>query len=89
MKARRCCPGCFRLTTFARLGQHLAFIHYDTKINGCPTAEADFQRKFKVSRPAVHDTILALERGGWITRAPGKPRSIRLKLRRNQISDLE
>ena len=61
-----------------RQGQYLAFIYYYTKINGVPPAEADMQRYFRVSPPAVHEMVKALERHGFITREPGKPRTIRL-----------
>jgi hypothetical protein len=47
-------------------------------LNRQPPAEADFQRFFGVSSPAVHDMILGLERRGLISRVPRQPRSIRL-----------
>jgi len=72
-----------------RQGQYLAFIYYYTKIHGVPPAQADMQRYFQVSPPAVHDMVLNLERRGFITREPGKPRSIRLLLPRAEIPDLE
>ena len=72
-----------------RQGQYLAFIYYYTKIHGVPPAQADMQRYFQVSPPAVHDMVLNLERLGFITREPGKPRSIRLLLTRAEIPDLE
>ena len=64
----------------ARQGQYLSFIHDYTKINGQPPAEADMQRYFKVSPPAVHDMIVMLEMKGLIERTPGMARSIRLLL---------
>jgi repressor LexA len=70
-------------------GQYLAFIHYYTKVNGCPPAEADFQRYFQVSPPSVHAMIVALEKRGFISRVPGKGRSISLNLGREQLPDLE
>jgi repressor LexA len=72
-----------------RQGQYLAFIYYYTKIQGVPPAEADMQRYFRVSPPAVHDMVLMLERQGFISREPGKPRSIRLLLSREELPDLE
>jgi repressor LexA len=70
-------------------GQYLAFIYYYTKLNGRPPAEADMQRYFRVSPPAVHQMILTLERCGFIARTPGQARSIRLLLTREQLPDLE
>ena len=70
-------------------GQYLAFIFHYTKINGRPPAESDFQRYFKVSPPSVHHMIVSLEQGGWISRQPGQARSITLRLRRDQLPDLE
>ena len=59
-------------------GQYLAFIHTYTLLNRRPPAEADLQRFFGVTPPAVHDMILGLERRGLISRVPRQPRSIRL-----------
>lgn len=42
-------------------GQYLAFIHYYSKVNGRPPAEADMQRYFQVSSPSIHQMVLALE----------------------------
>ena len=69
-------------------GQYLAFIHYYTKIHGVAPAEADMQRYFKVSPPAVHNMIVTLERRGFIKRTPGAGRSIQLLLTRDQLPDL-
>ena len=33
-----------------RQGQYLAFIHQYTKHHGCPPAEADIRRYFKIDR---------------------------------------
>ena len=72
-----------------RQGQYLAFIYYYTKLNGRPPAEADMQRYFRVSPPAVHQMVLNLEERGCITRVPGEPRSIRLLLPPETLPDLE
>ena len=70
-------------------GQHLAFIYYYTRVNCRPPAQADTQRYFGLSAPAVHQMILALERHGFITRVPSQARSLKLLLRRDQLPDLE
>ena len=70
-------------------GQYLAFIHYYTKLNGVPPAEADMQRFFRVTAPVVHEMVKALDRHGFIAREPGKPRAIRLLLARAELPDLE
>jgi Mn-dependent DtxR family transcriptional regulator len=57
-------------------GQYLAFIYAYTRVLGRPPAEADIQRYFGVTPPTVHQMILTLERGGFIRRTPGVPRSI-------------
>ena len=41
-------------------GQYLAFIHHYTLIHGQAPAEADMQRYFRTSPPAVHQMVLAL-----------------------------
>ena len=72
----------------ARQGHYLAFIHAYTLVNGRPPAEADMQRFFRISGPAVLQMVLGLERVGPISRQPGMPRSIRLLIERAQIPEL-
>lgn len=73
----------------AKQGQYLAFIYYYTKIHGTPPAESDFRRFFGVTAPVVHQMIIMLEARGFIEREPGKARTIRLRLTRAQLPDLE
>jgi repressor LexA len=70
-------------------GQYLALIYNYTKINGRPPAEADMQRYFRVSPPTVHQMVLTLEKRGFITREPGKARSIRVLLPPEELPYLE
>jgi repressor LexA len=72
-----------------RQGRYLAFIHYYIKVNGRPPAEADMQRYFRVSAPAVHQMVLNLDDRGLIARVPGQPRSIRVLVPREQLPELE
>lgn len=73
----------------AKQGQYLSFIYYFNKIHGVAPAEADLQRFFKVAAPSVHGMIVSLERRGLIEKAPGKARSIRLRVPRASLPDLE
>jgi repressor LexA len=72
----------------ARQGQYLAFIFYYSKIHMCSPSEADMQRYFRVSPPAVHQMILSLEKLGLIERTPGQGRSVKLLVPRDQLPDL-
>ena len=72
-----------------RQGQFLAFIYYYTKIHGCSPAERDMQSYFRISAPAIHQMVVTLDNRGFIEREPGKARSIRLLLSRDQLPDLE
>ncbi len=72
-----------------RQGQFLAFIHYYAKLNGCPPAEGDMVRYFKITAPAVHQMVVTLEKHRLIERVPGQARSIRLLLVREDLPDLE
>jgi hypothetical protein len=72
-----------------RQGQYLAFIHYYTKVNGKPPAEADMQRYFRVTPPTVHQMVVTLEANGFIERVPGQGRSIRLLIPREELPELE
>ena len=64
-----------------RQGQYLAFIDAYARVHGRPPAEADLQRRFRVSPPAVHQMALALERAGLIRRQPGLARSIEVSVK--------
>jgi len=70
-------------------GQYLAFIHTYTLLNRQPPAEADFQRFFGVTPPAVHDMILGLERRGLISRVPRQARSIKLMVPAADLPQLQ
>ena len=59
-------------------GQYLAFIYAHSRLHRRAPAEADVQRHFAVSPPAVHQMIVTLERNALIRRQPGVPRSIEL-----------
>jgi repressor LexA len=72
-----------------RQGQYLAFIYYYTKLHRRAPSEADMQRYFMVSPPAVHQMILGLEKQGFIERMRGQSRSIRLLLPREQLPELD
>jgi repressor LexA len=69
--------------------QYLAFIYYYSKIHGIPPAEVDFGRFFRVTPPVVHQMIKTLHARGFIDREPGKARSIRLRLTRAELPDLD
>ena len=73
----------------AKQGQYLSFIHYYSKIHGRAPAEADLQRFFRVTPPVAHQMIKTLAARGFIDREPGTARSIRLRLTRTQLPDLE
>jgi len=70
-------------------GQYLASIHYYTKVNGKRPAEADMQRYFRVTPPTVHQMVVTLEAKGFIGHVPGRRRSIRLLIPREELPELE
>jgi DNA-binding MarR family transcriptional regulator len=73
----------------AKQGQYLAYIYYYTKIHGRPPAESDLQRFFRVTPPVVHQMSKTLDARGVIERQPGAAHSMRLRLTREQLPDLE
>jgi hypothetical protein len=73
----------------AKQGQYLAFIFYYTKLHGFAPAESDMQNYFKVSPPSVHQMLVTLETNGFIERVPGRGRSIRVLIPREELPDLE
>jgi repressor LexA len=70
-------------------GQYLAFIYYYTKINCRPPAEADMQAYFGTTPPTIHQMIMTLEEKGFITKVPGKARSIQILLPFSQLPLLD
>lgn len=72
-----------------RQGQFLAFIYYYTKIHRQPPAELDMAQHFGITPPSVHQMVVTLDRLGLIERTPGQSRSIRLRLGREDLPDLE
>ena len=70
-------------------GQYLAFIHAYTLVLGRPPAEADLQRRFRVTPPSVHQMVITLERAGLIRRQPGKARSIRILIDPHALPPLQ
>ena len=70
-------------------GQYLAFIDTYTTLHGVAPAEADMQQFFRVTPPAVHRMVLALEHRRLLERVPGRSRSLRLLLASDEIPKLE
>jgi Mn-dependent DtxR family transcriptional regulator len=69
-------------------GPFLAFIHYYTKLNGCPPAEADLARYLEIMPPAAYQMVIAREQHGLIELVPGPARSIRLLPAGKDLPDL-
>jgi Mn-dependent DtxR family transcriptional regulator len=70
-------------------GQYLACIFFYTKMHGFAPAESDMQNYFRVSPPSVHQMVMTLEAKGFIERTPGKGRSIRLLIPREDLPALQ
>jgi len=70
-------------------GQYLAFIRTYTLIHRQPPAEADMQRFFRVTPPAVHSVVLTLATHGLVERVPGRARSIRVLVAPEELPALE
>lgn len=70
-------------------GQYLAFIRAYTVIHREPPAEADMQRFFRVTPPAVHSMVLTLAERGLVERVPGRARSLRILVPPEELPQLE
>lgn len=70
-------------------GQYLSFIATYERLHGRAPAEVDLQRYFGVTPPSVHQMILTLERRGLITRVPGAPRSMKLRVSTTVLPSLQ
>jgi DNA-binding MarR family transcriptional regulator len=77
------------MTFTTKQGQYLAFIHAYTKLNRRPPAEADMQRFFGVTPPAVHRMVVELELRGLVRRQQGVARSIEVLVPPNELPPLE
>jgi DNA-binding MarR family transcriptional regulator len=72
-----------------RQGQFLAFIYLYRRLHRQGPAELDLALFFRLTPPSVHGMIVKLEELGLITREPGVPRSARVVIPTDEISDLE
>jgi hypothetical protein len=69
--------------------RYLAFIYIYTRLNSRPPAEADIQRFFRVTAPAVHQVIETLTKHRYISRMPYAARSIQVLLPPHELPLLE
>ena len=69
-------------------GQYLAFIRLYARLHRRPPAETDMQEYFHVSPPSVHQMVLTLERGGFISRQPRVARSIQVLVDPKHLPEL-
>ncbi len=69
-------------------GQCLASTYAYTLVNGRPPAQADVQRFFQVTPPAVHQMLLTLEWAGLISRQPGAAQNIAVQVNRADLPTL-
>lgn len=72
-----------------RQGQYLAYIHFYTKVHRIPPSENEIARYFGVAGPSAHRMILALEAKDLLWRTPGSPRTLRVRLDREEVPDLD
>jgi len=72
-----------------RQGQFLAFIYLYTKLHRQSPAELDMVWYFRVTPPSVHSMVVKLHELGLISREPGKARSIRVAIPKEEIPELE
>ncbi len=70
-------------------GQYLSFIYSYIKLNKRPPAHRDFQIFFRLDPASVNSMLKTLEKKRFIARQKGKPRSIQLLLKREELPDLD
>jgi hypothetical protein len=63
-----------------RQRDYLLFIVKYIKRYGRAPAESDIEKHFLVSAPSVNQMMQTLERRGFISRQPGVPRSIKIRI---------
>jgi len=72
-----------------RQGQYLAYIYFYTKVHRIPPSENEIAAFFGVEGPTAHQMILTLAAKGLLSRTPGRPRTLRVLLPREEISELD
>jgi hypothetical protein len=72
-----------------RQGQFLAFIYWYTKLHRQGPSELDMRAFFGLTPPSVHSMIVKLHQLGLVSRQPGKPRSVRVRVSKKQLPELE
>lgn len=78
------------MASFTKLqGQYLSYIYIYAKLHGRPPAEADLQRFFRTTPPAIHQMVLTLDKNGLISRVPGAPRSIQVRVPEGELPLLD
>jgi Mn-dependent DtxR family transcriptional regulator len=70
-------------------GQLLAYVYWYTKIHRIPPSENEVAAFVEVRGPSAHQMILRLEEGGYLSRIPALPRTLKVLLPREQIPELE
>ncbi len=70
-------------------GQLLAYVYWYTKIHRIPPSENEVAEFVGVRGPSAHQMILRLEEGGYLSRIPATPRTLKVLLSREQIPELE
>lgn len=70
-------------------GQYLAYIENYMLLHGRAPAESDIQFFFMVTPPTAHQMIVKLEENGFISRIPGKARSIKILIDSSFIPKLK
>lgn len=72
-----------------RQGQFLAFIYWYTKLHRQGPSELDLRAFFGLTPPSVHSMIVKLHQLGLVSRQPGKPRSVRVTVSKEQLPELD
>jgi DNA-binding MarR family transcriptional regulator len=72
-----------------RQGQFLAFVYWYTKLHRQGPSELELMTFFGLTPPSVHSMIVKLHQLGLVSRRPGKARSVRVSLAKEEIPELE
>jgi DNA-binding MarR family transcriptional regulator len=70
-------------------GQLLAYVYWYTKVHRRPPSENEIADFLGVRGPSAHRMILALAAAGYLSRKPGEPRTLQVRIPREEIPELD
>jgi DNA-binding MarR family transcriptional regulator len=69
-------------------GQLVAYVYWYTKVHRIPPSENEVAEFLGVRGPSAHRMIVRLHGSGFLSRTPGRPRTLKVLLSRDRLPEL-